>query len=192
MKRIIRTLVTMFPITLLVACATNGEKAAKLDAAPTPVETEKTATAPAPETANAPEQARIESDQKQELTGPLAKRVVYFSFDKSDIKSEYIRIIQAHGAYLAKHPEIHIRLEGYTDERGTREYNMALGERRDNSVEDLLTMEGVAKDQIETVSYGEENPVAKGHDESSWHLNRRVKIVYLKKEEASPHISMAE
>lgn len=178
MKRINKSFVAMIPITLLAACATSGEKTATLDPSPVVSDTAKAATVPTAETPSAPVQARIESNPKQETTGPLTERVIYFSFDKSNIKSEYASIIQAHSAYLAKHPNVHIRLEGYTDERGTREYNMALGERRDNSVEELLTQEGVAKDQIDTISYGEQNPVATGHDESSWRLNRRVEIVY--------------
>jgi len=170
---------TMFPIALLAACATNGEKTVKVDAATAASDVGKTTSVPVVEAVNAPEQSRIGGDQKQEATGPLAKRLIYFSFDNSDIQSEYVRIIQANGAYLANHPRVHNRLEGYTDERGTREYNTALGERRDKSVQELLILEGVSKDQIETISYGEEKPVATGHDEFSWRQNRRVKIVYL-------------
>lgn len=181
MKPASKTLVTILPIAFLAGCATNGQKTAKLDEPAPPAATvaEKPAPAQAAETPSTPEQAQRETDPLQQSTGPLAKRVIYFNFDKSNIENEYVRIIEAHAAYLANHPHVHVRLEGYTDERGTREYNMALGERRDDSVLKLFTLQGVAKDQIQTVSYGEEDPAATGHDESAWRLNRRVKIVYL-------------
>lgn len=179
MKRVSKTLVALLPIVLFAGCATNGQKAATLDAPPAATEAEKPATAQAAEIPSAPEQAQMETDPLQKSTGPLAERVIYFNFDKSNIDKEYVHIIEAHAAYLANHPDVHVRLEGYADERGTREYNMALGERRDDTVLKLLTLEGVAKEQIQTVSYGEAKPAATGHNESAWRQNRRVKIVYL-------------
>ena len=135
-------------------------------------------TAPAAEPSAAPMAPEMAIDPLQDPTSPLAKRVIYFDFDKSDIKSEYRPILQAHAEYLSAHPRVHVRLEGHADERGTREYNIGLGERRANSVRAYLTLQGVSASQIETISYGEERPVAMGHDESSWRLNRRVEIVY--------------
>jgi peptidoglycan-associated lipoprotein len=180
MKRISKTLVTLLPIALLAGCATNGQKAAKLDTAPAAAEAEKPAKAQAEETPITPAQVQqMETDPVRKSTGPQAERVIYFNFDQSSINNEYVHIIKAHAAYLANHPHVHVRLEGYADERGTREYNMALGERRDDSVLKLLTLQGVSKEQIQTVSYGEDDPAAPGHDESAWRLNRRVKIVYL-------------
>jgi len=108
----------------------------------------------------------------------LSKRVVYFDFDKSDIKDEYRDIIAAHAAYLAEHPSARVTLEGNADERGSREYNMGLGERRAKAVSQFMLLQGAAASQIEVVSYGEERPVAFGHDEESWALNRRTEIVY--------------
>lgn len=178
MKRFIRMIVTVLPLALLAACATTGEKAAAPAAAPEPTQTETMAPAPAAEPSAAPAQAEMKIDPLQDPTSPLAKRVIYFDFDKSDIKSEYRPTLQAHAEYLAGHPSVHVRLEGHADERGTREYNIGLGERRANSVRAYLTLQGVSAGQIETISYGEERPVAMGHDESSWRLNRRVEIVY--------------
>jgi len=177
MKRIISLIVAMLPIALLAACATNGEKPANLATEPTTSEaaTESVATV---ETSGAQEPARMESDSMKDSTSLLDKRVIYFAFDKSDINSEDLPVIQAHAQYLANHPSVHVRLEGFADERGTREYNMALGERRDHSVLEFFALQGVAADRIETVSYGEEHPVALGHNESSWSQNRRVEIVY--------------
>jgi peptidoglycan-associated lipoprotein len=108
----------------------------------------------------------------------LSKKVVYFDFDSSSINDEDSAIIKAHAGYLSQHPDIKITLEGHTDERGTREYNIGLGERRANAVKQMMLLSGVSAQQIATVSYGEERPAALGHDESAWHLNRRVEIVY--------------
>lgn len=108
----------------------------------------------------------------------LAKRVVYFDFDKSEIKDEFRDIIAAHAAYLATHPNASITLEGHCDERGTREYNIALGERRANAVQRMLTLQGASASQINTISYGEERPALLGHDESSWAMNRRAEFIY--------------
>ena len=87
-------------------------------------------------------------------------------------------IIEAHAGYLAAHPNARVILEGHTDERGSREYNLALGERRSIAVRQMMTVLGVSPDQIQVVSYGEEKPAAEGHDEEAWRLNRRVEITY--------------
>lgn len=108
----------------------------------------------------------------------LDKRRVYFAFDSSTVEDESRRIIEAHAAYLVAHPQTKVVLEGHTDERGTREYNLALGERRSQAVERMMRTLGVSASRIKVTSYGEEKPVATGHDESSWRLNRRVEIMY--------------
>src|SRR5690606_35852049 len=108
----------------------------------------------------------------------LSKRVIYFDFDRAEIKPEYRQIIQAHAEYLSANRNTRIVLEGHTDERGSREYNMGLGERRATAVRSIFTLQGVSSDQIETVSFGEERPVAMGQSEDSWRLNRRVEIIY--------------
>ncbi|MHB1240463.1 MAG: peptidoglycan-associated lipoprotein Pal [Gammaproteobacteria bacterium] len=110
--------------------------------------------------------------------GLLAKRTIYFAFDKSTVKPEYRDIIAAHAAYLSAHPKLTVTLEGNTDERGSREYNIGLGERRAEAVKQMLLVQGVAANQVHTISYGEERPVCTAHDESCWRLNRRVDIVY--------------
>ncbi len=111
--------------------------------------------------------------------GLLAKRTIYFDFDSSEIKGEGTDIVGAHAKYLAGHPNIKVRLEGNTDERGSREYNIGLGERRAQSVRRALLLQGASDSQISTVSYGAERPVDPGHDEASWAKNRRVEIVYM-------------
>lgn len=102
----------------------------------------------------------------------------YFDFDTSEIKMESRDVLAAHARYLANNPDVNVRLEGHTDERGTKEYNMALGERRANSVQRFLVVNGADRGQIETVSYGEEKPAAMGSDESAWAQNRRVELIF--------------
>ena len=109
---------------------------------------------------------------------PLSKRVVYFDYDSSMLTPDAERVVQAHASYLADNPGIQVVLEGHTDERGTREYNLALGEDRARSVARVMEAYGVGGDRIQTISFGEERPVALGHDESAWSLNRRVEILY--------------
>jgi len=111
-------------------------------------------------------------------TGVLAKRSVYFDFDSNSVKDEYRGLIQAHSRYLNDHRDSRIRIEGNCDERGSREYNLALGQRRAEAVKKIMTVLGVNDGHIETVSYGEEKPVANGHDEAAWAQNRRADIKY--------------
>ena len=109
---------------------------------------------------------------------PLSVRIIYFEYDSSDIRPQYRTTVEAHAAYLAANPNVIVTLEGHADERGSREYNLALGERRALSVKNQMTLLGASAGQIRTVSYGEERPAAAGSDESSWSQNRRVEILY--------------
>ena len=115
-------------------------------------------------------------------SSPLSQRTVYFAFDSSHVEEENRSIIEAHAQWLADHPGASVTLEGHADERGTREYNVALGERRANAVRQLLALTGASGGQIDTISYGEERPAVEGHDESAWRFNRRVEIVYRNRE----------
>jgi peptidoglycan-associated lipoprotein len=110
----------------------------------------------------------------------LSKRIVYFDFDRAEIRADSQSVVAAHAAYLSKNPNQKVRLEGHADERGSREYNIGLGERRGQTVRRALALQGVAEAQLSTVSYGEERPAAAGSDEQAYGLNRRVEIVYLK------------
>jgi peptidoglycan-associated lipoprotein len=112
------------------------------------------------------------------MAGRPDKMRVHFDFDSSTIDSESRRVIEQHAAYLAANPDIKINLTGHADERGTREYNLALGERRGDSVERMLSVLGVNGDRVTTISYGEEQPLAMGHDETSWRVNRQVEFIY--------------
>ncbi len=110
----------------------------------------------------------------------LEKRTIYFAFDRSAVEPKYRNIIAAHAAYLSAHPRVKVTLEGNTDERGSAEYNLALGERRAEAVKQMMLVQGVASTQIRTISFGKERPVCTAHDEACWRLNRRVDIVYSK------------
>ena len=105
-------------------------------------------------------------------------RVIYFDFDSSEIRPEFVSVIAAHAHALARNASIRVRLEGHTDERGSPEYNIGLGERRAQAVRRALLLQGVAESQVATVSYGEERPAVTGQTEAAWAKNRRVEFVY--------------
>lgn len=107
-----------------------------------------------------------------------AESLIHFAFDSSTIDSTNARIVEAHARYIANHPNVKIRLEGHTDERGTRPYNMGLGERRAQAVSRALRAITANAKKMDLVSYGEEKPVASAHDEKTWAQNRRVQIIY--------------
>ena len=108
----------------------------------------------------------------------LANRTIYFEFDSATLSDETLSILEAHGAFIAENGEVDVRLEGHADERGSREYNIALGDRRAQSVRRVLLLQGASTDQIDTVSYGEEQPAVLGHTEAAWDRNRRVELIY--------------
>ncbi|WP_163123330.1 peptidoglycan-associated lipoprotein Pal [Acinetobacter portensis] len=108
----------------------------------------------------------------------LAKRVVHFDYDSSDLTAQDYQTLQAHAQFLMANANSRVALTGHTDERGTREYNMALGERRAKAVESFLVTTGVSANQLEAVSYGKEMPINSANNESAWKENRRVEINY--------------
>lgn len=110
---------------------------------------------------------------------PLSTRTIYFEFDSSRIQPKFRENIQAHARYLSEHPDVQLRLEGHTDERGTREYNVALGERRAESVQEALEIAGASSNQISTLSFGEERPAELGSGEEAYRKNRRVELIYV-------------
>ncbi len=112
------------------------------------------------------------------LSMPGAK-TVYFEFDKSEVRGDQQSLVTSHAKYLASKGKVKVRVEGHCDERGSREYNVGLGERRSQAVRRLMLFQGVADRQMESVSYGEERPADKSHNEDAWAKNRRAEIVYL-------------
>ncbi len=114
----------------------------------------------------------------EDPNSPLAKRVFYFELDSSSLSPEDRDVISSHANYLSMHPKVAVVLEGHADERGSREYNIALGEQRAKAIEQLMLVQGVSPSQIQLISFGEERPVALDHNAAAWRLNRRVEILY--------------
>lgn len=141
--------------------------------APAPVETAPATTAPVDDGRYTP--ADLDTDSC------LRQRTVYFDFDQDTLRPEFQAIMACHAKYLTDRPEARVTLEGNADERGTREYNLGLGERRGNAVSGALQGAGGSAGQITVVSYGEERPTCNSSDESCWQQNRRVEIVYTAK-----------
>jgi len=105
-------------------------------------------------------------------------RSVYYEYDRSEIKPDGAKVVDANAQYLREHSDLKVKVEGNADERGSREYNLALGQRRADAVQKRMSILGIPADRIETVSYGKEKPKVTGHDETSWSENRRSDIVY--------------
>ncbi|CDE76682.1 peptidoglycan-associated lipoprotein Pal [Parasutterella secunda] len=122
--------------------------------------------------------AQYAGDPFSNPNSPLSQQSIYFAFDSYTVPAESQAMIEAHAQYLATHPSATVVLEGNTDERGGREYNLALGQKRSDSVENRLQLLGVPSDRMESVSFGKERPRAMGHDEESYQQNRRVDIIY--------------
>ena len=108
----------------------------------------------------------------------LSKRSVYFDFDKFDVRAEYRPLVEAHAKFLRDNPSAKMLIQGNADERGSREYNVGLGQRRSDGVKKMLVLLGARDNQIESVSLGEEKPQVDGHEESAWSKNRRSDILY--------------
>jgi len=171
---------------LVSACAALVGCSSTPPAAPAaPVGTAAPAQAPA---ARAPSAAPASVAPSTVATGTLphldprsaisTERSVYFDFDEALVKPEYTNLVERHGRYLASQPALAIKVEGHADERGSAEYNLALGQRRAEAVQRALRFYGVKDSQAEAVSWGEERPQAAGHDESAWSQNRRAELNY--------------
>lgn len=174
---------------LLAACAA---KPVKEEPAAAVVDRSPSATQPTPKPADrAPKERGPEAAATAQvtdaatrvnpLTDPnniLSKRSVYFDFDKDEVKAEYRAMVEAHAKYLQANPVATITIQGHADERGSREYNLALGQRRSSSVKKLMNVYGASDQQIETVSFGEEKPRCTAQTEACWAENRRADIVY--------------
>jgi len=159
---------------LLGACASQ-QTAEAPQPAPAPASTP----APAPAAQAQPvEQPKAEMNPLHDPNSILAKRSVYFDFDKSDIKPEFRALVEAHAGYMTSHASATVRIEGNCDERGSREYNLALGQRRADSLRKAMVLLGVSDTRIETISWGEEKPRATGRNEAAWSQNRRDDIIY--------------
>ena len=172
MKIALRYALALTVAFALAACKSTPEETAPApEPEPAPVEEVETSAAPDPR-----DYTDVRNFDNPESL--LSKRVIYFDFDKSTVRPEFRDLISAHAAYMAASGSARVTLEGHADERGTREYNLGLGERRGNAVDGLLSAQGARGSQLSVVSYGEERPVCRVSDENCWAQNRRVEIVY--------------
>ncbi len=170
-----RFLLALTLMGAISACQTTqpeAEPVAEPESVPVPVAEEATTIA-APDPHDYSDARNFNNNESL-----LSKRVIYFDFDKSEVKSEYRAIVVAHASYISSHGSARVTLEGHADERGTREYNLGLGERRGNAISGLLSAAGSRGNQLDVVSYGEERPVCRVSDEGCWRQNRRVEIIY--------------
>lgn len=167
MNNVVRIAFSVLLATSVAACA---KKAVKPEPAPPPPAAEAPVTEPV-------QTGRYTRDSL-DTDSCLRQRVLYFDFDRTEIKSEFQSQIACHAEYLRQFSDARVTLEGHADERGSREYNLGLGERRGNAVQSAISAAGASSAQLNVVSYGEERPVCREHNESCWSQNRRVEIIY--------------
>ena len=168
----------LFAVSLLslaiTGCASSGGTTDEAATTDTAIEESQTQAVPESSSVDV-----VTEEQAGMAANPLLDQtVIYFGFDRSEIRPEFKDILNAHAAYLVANPQASIVLEGHCDERGTVEYNLALGERRANTVKRYLVVQGVNPSQLESVSFGEERPAMVGSDDSAWSKNRRTEINY--------------
>ncbi len=188
MKSYLKLLVVVVvPVAVLAGCASPkvAQKSAPVEDRTASVATPSTAATSATagvEVLAAPDEGNFAGealvDPLKNATGLLAEKTIYFEYDSSEIQEEGRAIVEAHAANLIKNPKLTVTLEGHADERGSREYNLALGENRAKAVQQLMQIKGVPAKQIDVVSFGEERPVDMGHDDAAWAKNRRVELIH--------------
>ena len=174
MKKIVMSIAL---VTLVAACSSQEVKK-DVPVADISKPAAQQPTKPATDTTTPSAQPAITANPLTDPKNILSKRSVYFDFDSNVVKDEYRGLVQAHAKYMVDKRDTKIHIEGNCDERGSREYNLALGQRRAEAVKKVMTVLGVQEGRIETVSFGEEKPAAPGHDEASWAQNRRGDIRY--------------
>lgn len=168
-KALGKAILVTLPALFMVACSTTGS-----DTGPADTQIDE-----APETNVVQEPVKTPEELAREANEAARQvRTVYFDFDDAAVKASYQDLLKAHAWYLSRNPAVQVVVEGHCDERGTPEYNLALGEKRGASVKDILISYGVTSSQIRVVSYGEEKPANPGHDEMAWEKNRRAVLSY--------------
>jgi peptidoglycan-associated lipoprotein len=169
-------------LIILALCAATLAACSSTPTTPAKIEDAKPATTggdPGPSTGNI-STVQASNPDEELMKGVLANRSIYFDLDSFVVKEEFRPVVEAHAAFMKRNPGRKVTLEGNTDERGSREYNLALGQKRSEAVKSMLKVLGVPESQLEAVSFGEERPQMTGHDEASWAKNRRADIVYPK------------
>ena len=182
LNKIVKSLAVALPIVILSACSSNSadsDEMSKVDTnAAMVAEQEVKDEAERVKVAVMKREADIEEQKRQELEKLRAEHIVYFDFDVSNVSSEFSGLLDAHSTFLTANTAVNVLVEGHSDERGTPEYNIALGERRAKAVVTYLQNMGVSATQITTVSYGEEKPMVKDRSEAAFSKNRRAVLVY--------------
>ena len=170
LNKVLKGLFIALPVLTLAACSSTSSTDQSADASTGMQETVQVETV---------EQALSPAEQmRQKLEALRQESTIYFDFDRATVRPEFVETLQAHGAFLTANPSVRITVEGHSDERGTPEYNIALGERRAQAVVQYLQNLGVSAGQISTVSYGEEKPVDLSRTEAGFAKNRRAVLVY--------------
>jgi peptidoglycan-associated lipoprotein len=177
--------IVLFALFVLAGCSstpTKEEGAAVEERKPSaaqPAPKPAAPAPPAPKTVTKPvEPKTVQVNPLKDPSNILSKRSVYFDYDSNIVKDEYKPLITAHAKYLSQNRSAHATVQGNTDERGSREYNLALGQRRAEAVKQMMQLLGASPTQVDTISFGEEKPRASGSDERAWAENRRADIVY--------------
>jgi peptidoglycan-associated lipoprotein len=176
-------MIALVALAVLAGCASKETK----EQAPAKVEERQPTATPTPPPK--PPETQVTPRKEEPVTGKalsplkdpnniLSKRSVFFDYDSSIVKDEFKPLVTAHARYLTQNPAARVTIQGNTDERGSREYNIALGQRRADSLKQMMVLLGAKEQQIETVSFGEEKPRAEAHDEAAYAQNRRDDIVY--------------
>ena len=173
MNNVWKLTLAMIIALALTACQTTPEVVPEPTPEPEPEPPTEVVTQAAPDPHDYTDSRNLDNPESM-----LSKRIIYFDFDKSTVLPEFRGIVSAHAAYAASHSSARVTFEGHADERGTREYNLGLGERRGNAVMALMSAQGAMGSQLVVVSYGEERPTCRVSDEDCWSQNRRVEIVY--------------
>ena len=174
-------LILLLLISTFVACSSAPKRVDKAEVA---VEdqsaglTEEEQTLPGAESFGTETDGYSDISELDDPESPLSNRTIRFGYDSSEVRTKDREILDKHAEYLASSPNTTITLEGHADETGSREYNLALGERRAYAVSKYMGIFGVAPNQVRIITYGEERPAVEGHDEAAWAQNRRVEIIY--------------
>jgi len=177
-NKTLKSLAVALPMFALAACSSTSDSDAQSSVDSNANTQASTQVEETVQTSAAQQAAAFEEKKRQQLEQLRREHIIYFDFDMSRVNSEFASILDAHAKYLNQNSSVKVLVEGHADERGTPEYNIALGERRAKAVASYLENMGVSSDQISIVSYGEEKPMVKDRSESAFAKNRRAVLVY--------------
>ena len=177
LNKILKGLLIAVPVMTLAACSSSSDIDENAANQSNQATVEQTTTDTVEVATMTPEQ-KAEEQLRQKYEALRQEQIIYFDFDKATVESKYADLLRAHAEFLVKNPSVKVLIEGHADERGTPEYNIALGEHRGQAVEKYLQSLGVSESQISVVSYGEEKPMVKSRTEEAFAKNRRAVLVY--------------